>query len=63
MATLNIFYRHNDLPWNIRSYVHNQLGELKLNESLKEVVPWSSSPWSHTDIPRLRQGMVGGQVS
>jgi len=24
-------------------------------------MPWSKSPWSQTDLPRLRQGMVGGQ--
>ncbi|XP_071538215.1 dipeptidase 1-like [Panulirus ornatus] len=52
---------HNDLPWNIRSFIHNQLEKLKLNESLKTVEPWSVSNWSHTDIPRLLEGHVGGQ--
>ncbi|XP_063584678.1 dipeptidase 1-like [Penaeus indicus] len=52
---------HNDLPWNIRSFIHNQLEKLKLNESLKTVEPWSVSNWSHTDLPRLREGLVGGQ--
>ncbi|KAK8397366.1 hypothetical protein O3P69_004823 [Scylla paramamosain] len=47
---------HNDLPWNIRSFIHNQLEKLKLNESLKGVQPWSVSNWSHTDIPRLLEG-------
>lgn len=52
---------HNDLPWNIRSFIHNQLEKLKLNESLKDVEPWSVSNWSHTDLPRLLEGQVGGQ--
>ncbi|XP_050696729.1 dipeptidase 1-like [Eriocheir sinensis] len=52
---------HNDLPWNIRSFIHNQLEKLKLNESLKDVEPWSVSNWSHTDLPRLLEGRVGGQ--
>ncbi|XP_064090829.1 uncharacterized protein LOC135204613 [Macrobrachium nipponense] len=46
---------HNDLPWNIRSFIHNQLEKLKLNESLKLIEPWSKSNWSHTDLPRLLQ--------
>ncbi|XP_076053747.1 dipeptidase 1-like [Oratosquilla oratoria] len=52
---------HNDLPWNIRSFIHNQLEKINLNESLKTVEPWSVSNWSHTDIPRLHEGKVGGQ--
>ena len=54
---------HNDLPWNIRNFVHNQLAEFDFDTDLRQVVPWSKSAWSQTDLPRLRQGMVGGQVS
>lgn len=53
---------HNDLPWNIRNFVHNQLAEFEFDKDLRQVVPWSKSAWSQTDLPRLRQGMVGGQV-
>jgi membrane dipeptidase len=53
---------HNDLPWNIRNFVHNQLAEFEFDTDLRQVVPWSKSAWSQTDLPRLRQGMVGGQV-
>ncbi|KAJ9575497.1 hypothetical protein L9F63_007632, partial [Diploptera punctata] len=52
---------HNDLPWNIRKFVHNQLREFNFNADLRSVVPWSKSAWSHTDLLRLRRGMVGGQ--
>ncbi|OAD57717.1 Dipeptidase 1 [Eufriesea mexicana] len=52
---------HNDLPWNIRNFVHNQLAEFDFDKDLREVAPWSKSAWSQTDLVRLRQGMVGGQ--
>ncbi|XP_078034048.1 dipeptidase 1 [Augochlora pura] len=52
---------HNDLPWNVRKFVHNQLGEVNLSSDLGRVDPWARSTWSHTDIPRLRAGLVGAQ--
>ncbi|XP_063976438.1 dipeptidase 1-like [Diachasmimorpha longicaudata] len=52
---------HNDLPWNIRNFVHNQLGEFDFDKDLRQIAPWSKSAWSQTDLSRLRQGMVGGQ--
>lgn len=42
---------HNDLPWNIRKFVHNKLRRLNLSAIAKQE-PWSRSRWSHTDIPR-----------
>jgi len=53
---------HNDLPWNIRNFVHNQLADFDFDKDLRQVAPWSKSVWSQTDLVRLRQGMVGGQV-
>ena len=55
--------RHNDLPWNIRKFVHSKLSSVNFSLDLREVEPWSLSKWSHTDIPRLIQGGLGGQVS
>ncbi|XP_039284752.1 dipeptidase 1 isoform X3 [Nilaparvata lugens] len=52
---------HNDLPWNIRKFVHNQLSNLNFSLDLRQVEPWSKSNWSHTDLPRLREGLVGAQ--
>ncbi|XP_024080823.1 dipeptidase 1-like isoform X2 [Cimex lectularius] len=52
---------HNDLPWNIRKFVHNQLGKFNFSEDLRDVEPWSRSNWSHTDLPRLKAGQVGAQ--
>ncbi|CAB0037254.1 unnamed protein product [Trichogramma brassicae] len=53
---------HNDLPWNVRKFVHNQLGDVNLSSDLGRVDPWAKSDWSHTDIPRLRAGQVGAQI-
>ena len=55
--------RHNDLPWNIRKFIHNQLQTVNLTYDLRNISPWSKSQWSHTDLNRLRQGRVGAQVS
>ncbi|XP_059473396.1 dipeptidase 1-like [Neocloeon triangulifer] len=52
---------HNDLPWNIRKYLRNQLQDFQFSEDLRQTEPWSRSVWSHTDLFRLRQGMVGAQ--
>ncbi|XP_050545606.1 dipeptidase 1-like isoform X2 [Daktulosphaira vitifoliae] len=52
---------HNDLPWNIRKFVHNQLMYFNFSTDLKTVEPWSRSNWSQTDIPRLKKGLVGAQ--
>lgn len=54
--------RHNDLPWNIRKFLKNQLREFRFDD-LSDIHPWSRSAWSHTDLKRLKQGMVAAQVS
>ena len=55
--------RHNDFPWNARRFVYNKLKNVNLTSDLRMVRPWNESVWSHTDLFRLRQGMVGAQVS
>ncbi|OXA62971.1 Dipeptidase 1 [Folsomia candida] len=52
---------HNDLPYNIRKFIHGQLSDFNFNSDLKNTPPWSRSVWSHTDLPRLRRGRVGAQ--
>ncbi|XP_034250530.1 dipeptidase 1-like [Thrips palmi] len=52
---------HNDLPWNIRKFVHNRLARLQLEDLRQGPGPWSRSKWSQTDLSRLRAGFVGGQ--
>lgn len=51
---------HNDLPWNLRKFVHNKLSNLNLS-AIEQLEPWSKSRWSQTDIPRLREGLLGAQ--
>jgi membrane dipeptidase len=51
------------LPWNVRKFVHNQILSFNFTADLEKVDPWARSNWSHTDLPRLRRGMVGAQVS
>ena len=51
-------FRHNDLPWVYRNRVDNQIYQVNLEEDVN--MQWGHS---HTDIPRLREGMVGAQVT
>jgi membrane dipeptidase len=46
---------HNDLPWQYHRRVNNHLLKLDLALDLSQI----ENP-THTDIPRLRRGMVGG---
>ena len=47
---------HNDIPWAFRKRVNNRLDRLALWDDLSRV-----EPPTHTDIPRLVKGQVGGQ--
>ena len=47
---------HNDIPWTVRIRFNNRLEDIDLDADLTQIeVP------THTDIPRLRRGQVGGQ--
>ena len=47
---------HNDLPWQYRQRVQNQLGRIDLRHDQSGL-----TPALHTDIPRLRAGRLGAQ--
>jgi membrane dipeptidase len=47
---------HNDLPWQFRERVQNQLAKIDLRQDQSKL----ETPL-HTDVPRLRQGHVGAQ--
>jgi len=53
---------HNDLPWNIRQFIHNKLEKVNLTTNIQFSSPWSTSKWSHTDLYRMKAGMVGAQL-
>ncbi|TMW49910.1 hypothetical protein DOY81_005010, partial [Sarcophaga bullata] len=52
---------HNDLPWNIRKFLKNQLKDFHFAGDLRQIQPWANSAWSHTDLRRLKEGMVSAQ--
>ncbi|XP_071488261.1 dipeptidase 1-like [Diadema antillarum] len=47
---------HNDWPWQLKQKQDNALQTIDLNSDLTTL--WNIS---HTDIPRLKEGLVGGQ--
>ncbi|MEM0982724.1 MAG: dipeptidase [Planctomycetota bacterium] len=49
---------HNDLPWQLRGRVDGSVTQIDLYEDQTEL---SGRRPLHTDIPRLREGMVGAQ--
>ncbi|XP_035712556.1 uncharacterized protein LOC110855851 isoform X2 [Folsomia candida] len=53
---------HNDLMWNLRMYLRNQISELSFDSDLRLHEPFKGSQWSHTDLIRLREGGVGAQL-
>ncbi|XP_035702820.1 dipeptidase 1 isoform X2 [Folsomia candida] len=53
---------HNDFPWNLRKFLRNNIQDFNFTADLRKVEPWSRSTWSHTDLLRLQEGMVGCQV-
>lgn len=52
---------HNDLPYNLYNVEHNVLRNFSFNSDLRKNPKWANRSSSHTDLPRLRQGKVGGQ--
>lgn len=56
-------FSHNDLPYNLYGRESNMLHNFTFNSNLRENERWMNSSSSHTDLPRLRAGKVGGQVS
>ncbi|XP_055703938.1 dipeptidase 1-like isoform X2 [Phlebotomus papatasi] len=52
---------HNDLPHNLYSIEKNQLANFNFDSDLRLHPIWGPRSSSHTDLPRLRTGKVGGQ--
>ena len=53
LRTVPLIDGHNDLPWSIRDKFKSRMQDVDLQDTTKVGF--------HTDIPRLRKGMVGGQ--
>lgn len=55
LKTTPLIDGHNDLPWILRVELHN-----RLHDENKKFDPYQRL-LGHTDITRMREGMVGGQ--
>ncbi|KAJ4251496.1 hypothetical protein NW762_011483 [Fusarium torreyae] len=53
LKTTPLIDGHNDLPWQLRIELHNRIYDGRVDFSKKLL--------GHTDIQRMRQGLVGGQ--
>lgn len=51
---------HNDFPYNLYGRESNQLDNFNFDSDLRENPKWNVSS-SFTDLPRLREGKLGGQ--
>ena len=52
---------HNDFPMAIRSLFQNDIGKVNFDHDLTQEEPWASYWSNHCDLPRMRQGGMGGQ--
>ncbi|XP_041367644.1 dipeptidase 1-like [Gigantopelta aegis] len=53
---------HNDLPWHTMQAFKGQLSGLNLKHDTRTQFPYDPTNPSQTDIPRLRQGLLGAQM-
>ncbi|XP_059083331.1 dipeptidase 1-like isoform X1 [Tigriopus californicus] len=52
---------HNDFVMGLRTYFENDLTNFDFNTNLSAIEPWASHYADDTDIPRMKEGRVGGQ--
>merc|ERR1712198_804593 len=52
---------HNDFPMGLRYLLKNDLNQLNFDHDLTQEEPWASYWANHIDLPRMRQGKMGGQ--
>eukprot|EP00095_Tigriopus_kingsejongensis_P006676 maker-scaffold660_size117387-snap-gene-0.34 protein:Tk06676 transcript:maker-scaffold660_size117387-snap-gene-0.34-mRNA-1 annotation:"hypothetical protein DAPPUDRAFT_196706" len=52
---------HNDFAMGLKDYLQNDLTGFNFNTNLSAIEPWASHYADDTDLPRLREGRVGGQ--
>ena len=61
---MNTFmFSHNDFPFLLRKLLRNDLRKVNFNSDLSQTAPFKGDKMDHTDLPRLRKGKVGGQVT
>ena len=57
----NSHFSHNDLPGNIYRFEKDQINNFDFDSNLKLNPKWGGTNRSHTDLPRMKEGKLGGQ--
>merc|ERR1719234_1994422 len=52
---------HNDFPMAIRDLFHNDIDAVNFDHDLTQEAPWNDFYMNHCDLPRMREGQMGGQ--
>ena len=55
--------RHNDFVMGLRDLLHNDLRGFNFDSNLTSDPLWADYWANHVDLPRIREGRLGGQVS
>ena len=55
--TVHCSRRHNDLPWQLYKRFNDSIDDIDFTKDVRSL--W---PASNTDIPRMREGLLGAQV-
>ncbi|KAK7065410.1 hypothetical protein SK128_008770 [Halocaridina rubra] len=61
LASVPLIDGHNDLIMNVRTVLGNKIYDFPFEQNLTTIEPWASRPSCHTDLPRIREGQLGGQ--
>ena len=62
-AYCTLRHSHNDFPLAIRDLFNNDLEGWDFDSNLSQHPKFRNYSMDHTDLPRLKRGRVGGQVS
>ena len=57
LMTVRRFRSHNDFPWQMYKRFNNAIEDFDFAKDLRDV-----QPAFNTDIPRLKEGLLGAQV-
>ena len=55
-----IFSRHDDFVMGVRHFFQNDLRQFDFSSDLTSDPIWA---FNHVDLPRIKEGRLGGQVS
>ncbi|MGI9374657.1 MAG: dipeptidase [Tsuneonella suprasediminis] len=61
LAEAPVWDGHNDVPWQLRTRMHNEIHDFDFNDSTKAPSAEGEDGAMHTDLPRLAKGKVGAQ--